>query len=115
MFFYQIYVELKHIKEKNEELENLIIENIQITAKTKKREEALHQRVNYLEERNRKLENVLQRMTMSKEKMEHEIELCQDTHNELFYKHNEMKIMINSIITELNYVIATLNNKLQEK
>ena len=47
--------------------------------------------------------------------MEHEIELCQDSQNELFYKHNEMKIMINSIITELNYVIATLNNKLQEK
>ena len=115
MFFYQIYVELKHIKEKNAELENLLIENIKITTKTKKREEGLNQRVNNLEERNKKLEKELQQMVMSKEKMEQEIELCQDTQNELFYKHNEMIMMINSIITELNYVIANLNNKLQEK
>ena len=51
----------------------------------------------------------------SKEKMVREIEICQDTQNELFFKHNEMKMMINSIITELNYVITHLNNKLQEK
>ena len=115
MFFYQIYVELKDIKEKNAELENLLIENIKITTKTKKREEALNQRINNLEERNKKLEKELQQMVMSKEKMKQEIELCQDTQNELFYKHNEMIMMINSIITELNYVIANLNNKLQEK
>ena len=114
MFFYQIYVELKHINEKNAELENLLIENIKITTKTKKREEALNQRINNLEEKNRKLEKEIQQMVMSKEKMEQEIEFCQDTHNELFYKHNEMVMMINSIITELNYVIANLNNKLQE-
>ena len=53
-------------------------------------------------------------MVISKEKMDQEIELCQDTCNELFYKHNEMVIIINSIITELNYIIANLNNKLQE-
>ena len=47
--------------------------------------------------------------------MAREIEICQDTENELFFKHNEMKMMINSIITELNYVITHLNNKLQEK
>ena len=102
------------MKEKNAELENLLIENIQITTKTKKTEEALHLQVNYLEERNRKLEKQIQQMVMSKEKMLQEIELCQDSQNELFYKHNEMKIMINSIITKLNYVIANLNNKLQE-
>ena len=54
-------------------------------------------------------------MMTSKEKMVREIEICQDTQNELFFKHNEMKMMINSIITELNYVITHLNNKLQEK
>ena len=102
------------MKEKNAELENLLIENIKITTKTKKREEALNQRINNLEEKNRKLEKEIQQMVMSKEKMLQEIELCQDTHNELFYKHNGMVMMINSIITELNYVIANLNNKLQE-
>ena len=91
------------------------METIRITTKTKKREEALHQRVHNLEERNKTLENVLQRMMMSEEKMAREIEICQDTQNELFFKHNEMKMMINSIITELNYVITHLNNKLEEK
>ena len=67
-----------------------------------------------MEERNRKLEKEIEQMVISKEKMDQEIELCQDTYNELFYKHNEMVIMINTIITELNYIIANLNNKLQE-
>ena len=54
-------------------------------------------------------------MVMSKEKTDQEIQDCQDTQNELYFKHNEMKIMINSIITELNDVITILNNKLEEK
>ena len=54
-------------------------------------------------------------MIMSEEKMAREIEICQDTENELFFKHNEMKMIINSIITELNDVITSLNNKLEEK
>ena len=41
---------------------------MQITAKTKKREEALHQRVDNLEERNKKLENAILQMMESKEK-----------------------------------------------
>ena len=115
MFFYQIYDELKHVKGKNEELEKLLIKTIRITAKNQKREEALHQRVHKLEEKNKRLENALQQMVMSKEKTDQEIQHCQDTQNELYFKHNEMKIMINSIITELNYVITILNNKLEEK
>ena len=113
-FFYQIYIELKHVKEKNIELENLLLENMKITTKTKKREEALNQRVNNLEERNKELEKEIQQLVVSKEKMAQEIEVCQDSQNELFYKHNEMKIVINCIITELNNIIAVLNNQLQE-
>ena len=115
MFFYQIYDELKDVKGKNEELEKLLIKTIQITVKNQKREEALHQRVHKLEEKNKRLENALQQMVMSKEKTDQEIQHCQDTQNELCFKHNEMKIMINTIITELNDVITILNNKLEEK
>ena len=91
------------------------METIRITTKNKKREEALHQRVHNLEERNKILEILLQRMVMSNEKMVREMEICQDTQNELFFKHNEMKMMINSIITELNDVITHLNNNILQE
>ena len=41
---------------------------MQMTAKIKKREEALHQRLHNLEERNKKLENALLQMMESKKK-----------------------------------------------
>ena len=114
MFFYQIYAELKEIKKKNAELEELLLDIMKTATKTKKREEGLHLRVNTLEERNRNLEKEIERLIISKGKTEQEIELIQDTNNELFYKHNEMFITINAIITELNLVIANLNSNYKE-
>ena len=87
---------------------------MKITMKTKKREETLNQRVNAMEEKNKELTKEIERLAISKEKTEREIELYQDTNNELFFKHNEMVSIINTIITELNYVITSLNNKHQE-
>ena len=87
---------------------------MKITMETKKREETLNQRVNAMEEKNKELTKEIERLAISKEKTEREIELYQDTNNELLYKHNEMVSTINTIITELNYVITSLNNKHQE-
>ena len=104
MLFYQIYNELKNLKENNADLEELLIDTMKMTMKTKKREEALYLRVN-------ELEDEIKHLTTSKEKTEREI---QETNNELTYKNNEMVCVINTIIAELNYVIAILNNKHQE-
>ena len=82
--------------------------------KTKKREEALNQRVNALEERNNELIKEIERMSISKEKTEQEIEHYQNTNSEVLYKYNEMVTVINTIILELNYIITNLNNKHQE-
>ena len=82
--------------------------------KTKKREEALNQRVNALEERNNELIKEIERLTISKEKTEQEIEHYQNTNSEVLYKYNEMVTVINTIILELNYIITNLNNKHQE-
>ena len=67
-----------------------------------------------LEERNKELTKQIERLTISNEKMEQELDLCQNTNNELMYKHYEMVSVINTIITELNYVINILSNKHQE-
>ena len=67
-----------------------------------------------LEERNKELTKQIERLTISNEKMEQELDLCQNTNNELMYKHHEMVSVINTIITELNYVINILSNKHQE-
>ena len=72
----------------------------------------MHQRIDNLEEKNRKLENAVLQMMTCKEKTDKDISECQDNQNELFYKQNEMKIIINSIISEVNDVITNLNNKL---
>ena len=79
--------------------------------KTKKREEALNQRVNALEERNNELIKEIERLTISKEKTEQEIEHYQDTNSEVLYKYNEMVTVINTIILQLNDIITNLNNK----
>ena len=67
-----------------------------------------------MEEQNNELTKEIERLVISKEKSERELELWQDGNNELFYKHNEMVSKINDIIIELNYIITNLNNKDQE-
>ena len=104
MLFYQIYNELKKLKENNTELEELLISVMKTAMKTKKREEALYLRVN-------ELENKIKDLTTDKEKTKDEIE---EMNNELTYKNNEMVCVINTIIGEVNYIIAILNNKHQE-
>ena len=113
-FFYQIYDELKGLNEKNARLEELLIENLKVTMKNKQREEKLNQRMSVLEEKNNELMKEFERMSITQEKTERELELCQEKNNEMLYNHHTMVTTINTLISELNYVIFILNNKNQE-
>ena len=104
MFFYQIYNEIKKLKENNTELKELLLDVMKTAMKTQKREEALYLRVN-------ELENKIKDLTTDKEKTKDEIK---EMNNELTYKNNEIVCVINTLIGEVNYIITILNNKHQE-
>ena len=55
-----------------------------------------------------------ERMAITQEKTERELELCQEKNNEMMYNHGTMVTTINTMISELNYIITVLNNKHQE-
>ena len=114
MFFNQIYDELKKVNEKNDRFEELLRKNFKAILKNRKKEETLHQRIGVLEEENMKLKKEFERVTLNQEKNEREIELCKEHHIEMSYKHNVMLATINTMISELNYVVAVLNNKNEE-
>ena len=56
----------------------------------------------------------LEHMAIKQEKTTQKIEIYKELNDELTYNHNAMIAKINTIVTELNYVITVLNNKHQE-
>ena len=125
MFFNQIYDELKKVNENNDRFEKLLRKNFKAILKNRKKEETLHQRIGVLEEtlhqrigvleeENIKLKKEFERVTLNQEKNEREIELCKEHNIEMSYKHNVMLATINTMISEINYVIAVLNIKNEE-
>ena len=105
---------MKKVNEKNDRFEELLRKNFKAILKKRKKEETLHQRIGVLEEENIKLKKEFERVTLNQEKNEREIELCKEHNVEMSYKHNVMLATINTMISELNYVIAVLNNKNEE-
>ena len=95
-------------------LEEVLRENFKVSMQTKKREEKLYQRVCGLEETNKELMQKLEHMSIKQEKTTQRIEIYKELNDELTYNHNAMIAKINTIVTELNYVITVLNNKHQE-
>ena len=101
-----------HTKYNN--LEEVFMENFKVSMQTKKREEKLYQRVCGLEETNKELMQKLEHMSIKQEKTTQRVEIYKELIDELSYNHNGMIAKINTIVTELNYVITVLNNKHQE-
>ena len=99
---------------KYDNLDKVLRENFKVSMQTQKREEKLYQRVCDLEETNKELMHKLELMAINQEKTMRNVELYKEENNELWYNHNVMIAKIYTIVTELNYVIAVLNNKHQE-
>ena len=115
MFFNQIYDELKKVNEKNDRFEELLRKNFKAILKNRKKEETLHQRIGVLEETLHQRIGVLEEENIKlKKEFEREIELCKEHNIEMSYKHNVMLATINTMISELNCVIAVLNIKNKE-
>ena len=113
-FFYQIYDELKSMRDKYNNLEEVTLENFKVTMQNRKKEEKLHQRICTLEEENIKLLKALECTRLKQENTAQRVEIYEEHFNEMAYNHNTMVTTINTIIAELNDVISILNNKHQE-
>ena len=87
------------------------MEQLTVIMKNKKREEMLHQRVCALEEENEELVKEIKRIMLKQENTDRKFELYREDNIETVYNHNAMIATVNTIITELNYVISILSNK----
>ena len=95
-------------------LEELWLENYNVTARNRKTEEKLYERVCVLEEENKNIMKEMERVLVNQENADRRVDLCKEHSLELTYMHNMMVIKINTVITELNNVISILSNKDQE-
>ena len=64
-----------------------------------------------LEEENEELVKEIKRMMLKQENTDRKFELYREDNVEMVYNHNAMVATVNTIITELNYVISILSNK----
>ena len=87
------------------------MEQLTVIMKNKKREEMLHRRVCALEEENEELVKEIKRIMLKQENTDRKFELYREDNIETVYNHNAMIATVNTIITELNYVISILSNK----
>ena len=95
-------------------LEGQLMENLLVTVENRKKKEKLCQRVDRLEEENKRLLKEVKNLMVKQENGDQRLEIYREHNIELTFNHNTMITTINTVIGELNNVISILYNKDQE-
>ena len=95
-------------------LEGQLMDNLVVTVENRKKEEKLSQRVDRLEEENKRLLKEVKYLMVKQENGDQRLEFYKEHNIVLSFNHNTMITTINTVIGELNNVISILYNKDQE-